>query len=1514
MRSVLLTAILAAVGIVLLVYMALYIPAVQRAICSEAEKQLSDFLKTDVEIGSISIAPFNQLELYDVKIPSPDGKPCIAIDKLGAGIALWRLIRHGEIEITYAEIIGLDFRLIKPAPDKPLNIKFLIDAFKPKEPGKPPTKFDLRLHSIVLRSSRFSFDKMWLPRKDNKELIDFNHLAFSGIRADINIPRLKNDHFDIELRSLAFDERSGLKLENMTCNALLTNKSLSLKDLHILFPGTFITPSDFYLAYDGYDDIVRALKEETHSLELKSNKVTLSDFSAFAAPLGAFSEPMNLSLEAKGNAKHLDIAKLLVSTPDNRLELNLKAKVSSLDNMEEFMAEAKQLRFAVNAAEAEKIIMRLAPLSDKAADILLRLGSINLDATAIASTKVLETKASLSSSLGSLALDGVFSFPAKGEIGIDAHASTEGFNFGQMLAQSNLGSAAFDADADLRIAGKNSEGALQASIDFLELGSNRLSGIDLDLKKSGNIVDAIVESTDPNLDISADALADITPGHYSLKTQVDLRNFRPAAFNLMHSLGDANIAFKANADLAGANIDDMLGSLNLSGVKFERHAQKSLYLNELEIISSKEDAGNIRSLSLGSDWLSAKIEGDYKLSALPDAFKRIAAQTIPALAGIITYAPTRPMNFDFNLDIKPDNSLTEFFNLPIRLLVPIPISGALNDSIGRASFKVDIPYLQQGKDKLIRSTALAAIADSRNKSASLNLATLFPGKKGDIGLNLSMLSNSNDIFTDISWKFHRPGDYDGKVSLSTTLLPMARGVRPEVDVKINPSVIHVADTAWHIGAGALALRDGKIDINNISVANGQQFVHIDGTASALPTDTMKVEFSDFSLDYLFETLAINYVTFGGNATGRAVATQVLSKHPIAITDGLTVTNLSYNGALLGDFAKLKGTWNNDEKCVGIGAEIFERGRRTALVDGGVWVGSDSLYFDFDADKVNVGFLKPFMAAFSSGVEGRASGKAKLYGNFHDIDLAGRLFADTIRMKVDYTNTWYAGSDSVFISPGRIDIPAFRIYDRAGHSAKVSGTVRHHYFHEPSFQFRLSDARNLLAYDTNAANNPDWYGTVYVNGGAQITGRPGIVNVQVDVATAANTIFTYVLNDTQAAEEYTFLTFSDKRRENAERIRAARDTVPEFVARFNRRIEEENSRASIFAIDLRVSVTPEAKLIIVMDPRAGDKITARGQGPMQIAYDSETDQLRMYGKYSIDEGNYNFTLQDLIIRDFKISPGSSIAFNGDPLAATLDISASYRVNTNLTDLDKSFASDRELNRTNVPVDAMLIVKGDLQNPEIDYDIKLPTLTADVERKVKSIISTDDLMSRQIIYLLALNRFYTPEYMSTSSNGGELASVASSTISSQISNILGQISDKWSIAPSFRSDKGDFSDTEVDLALSSRLLNNRLLLNGNFGYRDRSTSQTTFVGDFDIEYLLNRSGNLRLKAYNHFNDQNYYLRSALTTQGIGVVYRRDFDNPFTFLRRKKRKEDEKKHSADSIPPIETKDASTHPDSIR
>ena len=44
--------------------------------------------------------------------------------------------------------------------------------------------------------------------------------------------------------------------------------------------------------------------------------------------------------------------------------------------------------------------------------------------------------------------------------------------------------------------------------------------------------------------------------------------------------------------------------------------------------------------------------------------------------------------------------------------------------------------------------------------------------------------------------------------------------------------------------------------------------------------------------------------------------------------------------------------------------------------------------------------------------------------------------------------------------------------------------------------------------------------------------------------------------------------------------------------------------------------------------------------------------------------------------------------------------------------------------------------------------------------------------------------------------------------------------------------------------------------------------------DVEYLLSESGKLRLKAYNHTVDR-YRLTTAKTTQGVGVLYKEDFE---------------------------------------
>jgi hypothetical protein len=392
------------------------------------------------------------------------------------------------------------------------------------------------------------------------------------------------------------------------------------------------------------------------------------------------------------------------------------------------------------------------------------------------------------------------------------------------------------------------------------------------------------------------------------------------------------------------------------------------------------------------------------------------------------------------------------------------------------------------------------------------------------------------------------------------------------------------------------------------------------------------------------------------------------------------------------------------------------------------------------------------------------------------------------------NCYYTASNvPIHIIPDYIEFSDIPIHDREGHEAKLGGWLKHDAFHRPEFNFAITDARNFLSYDTNPSINPDWYGTIYGNGSCFVDGGPGIVNIRVNMTSAPRSKFTFVMSDTEQADNYNFITFRDREAMAQPVVEQPVDSIELMLSQLKASVkQEENSEPSAYVIDLQGDITPDLALTVVMDPVGGDRIKATGSGHMRLTYNNN-GELGTYGKYTLDKGTYNFTLQDLILKDFTIRDGSSISFQGDPYAAVLDLEALYSLNANIRDLDESFANDHDLNRTNVPVHALLRAKGIISQPDISFDLEFPSLTTEAYHKVKSIISTDEMMNRQIIYLLALNRFYTPEYMGTTSNQNEfLTSVASSTIAGQLSSILGKMTDNLSIAPNVRTDKGDFSD--------------------------------------------------------------------------------------------------------------------------
>ncbi len=1490
-----------AVVLVAIVFIALYLvcsnPGMQKRARELAQREASAFLGAKVEIGDFAFMPFNEARLSDVRVFTPDGRRCVDIATLGAGINLWRLLTDRKIEITYVELVGLDASLWQARDGDPLNIDFIIKAFAPKQKNRPPARFDLKLHNVVVRRCKVSFDKWWKPSVSDSRKIDFNHLRVSDIKADIYLPRIANDNFEVDLRRLSLNVDSIFYLDNLQLKAHLTNHSLSVRDLEAQLPATTISPADFNLTFNGYKDIPEALKRGSHSLVLVDNPVSPADFRAFFPPLAQWSQTVSLSLDVSGNLDEVDIDNIGILSDGLRVEA--AASLSGLLHRENLKINLDDLRLKASSSFLSSVLDLIPSTGAHISRYVDAVGNLSLEAAGHAdmAERAADADCRIGTSSGEVSISGSTHWQGK-DIAFSGMAETEALDLSGLPSLGDFGSVSFSVEGEGSVISGDFNGNVALSVPQMVYRGRPITNIEVNAGKADRDVTASFRIDDPSAVMHADLAAVIDGVNSVAKASVGVSRFIPSDFGLATAYSNYVAAVDVDVDLKGNSLSNMTGKATVSDFDFSRPGSPSLHVNDMTLTSDVNYDGTYI-YGVKSDFLNGTIHGRFDFPSLGSDLKWMLAQCIPALFDTRRDADVPGTMAQLNLTVYPDEGLADFFHLPVSPLVPLQITGVFDTSLGAASLTASLPYMRQGSNKLVRDISLKANIDASKGVTGLKASTIYPAKKGDIKIDLGVYGKYNDVMADIGLQSVSGPKVEGKLSLDFNI-DRRQGLTgaPDVRVGVVPSELNIGNAVWKIAPAAISCRGNVISIDNLRMWHDSQLVDISGVASPSPADTVDIRLHDFDLDYLFDTLNINYVTFGGRATGHIAGSSLLSRAPHAATRFLHVDSLSYNGTVLGN-GDLSSSWDNEAKEVKIRADIADvsgRGGRRALVDGGVWIGRDSLSFDIDANKVDVGFMKPFMSAFTSDVGGRASGHVKLFGTFSDIDLTGRIFADSIGMKVDYTNVYYHGSDSVFIEPGKIIIPDFRLYDRYGNSAILNGVVGHRYFHEPTFTFKVSEARNLLCYDTNATLNPDWYGRVFGSGGGMLRGVPGLVTIDIDMATRRNSTFTFVLNDTQAADDYKFLSFSDRRAEA--RMVAEADSTRDFTALFRKQIQQASEDVpSNFRLGIRATVTPQAELNIIMDPIGGDKITARGSGAMQIDYDADNDQMLMYGKYVLDEGKYNFSLQDIILKDFTIRHGSSISFNGDPLRAMLDITALYRVNTNLTDLDKSFSTDKDLNRTNVPVDAVLKVTGEMTSPDISFDIDLPTLTEDVERKVKSIISTDDMMSRQIIYLLALNRFYTPEYMGGGSNGGELASVASSTLSSQLSNMLGRLTDKFTLSPAFRSDKGDFSDLEFDVALSSRLLNNRLLINGNFGYRDRSTSSTTLVGDFDIEYLLSRSGNLRLKAYNHFNDQNYYLRSSLTTQGIGIIYRRDFNNPFTFLKKRKKKAASSKNAADS-----------------
>jgi hypothetical protein len=281
---------------------------------------------------------------------------------------------------------------------------------------------------------------------------------------------------------------------------------------------------------------------------------------------------------------------------------------------------------------------------------------------------------------------------------------------------------------------------------------------------------------------------------------------------------------------------------------------------------------------------------------------------------------------------------------------------------------------------------------------------------------------------------------------------------------------------------------------------------------------------------------------------------------------------------------------------------------------------------------------------------------------------------------------------------------------------------------------------------------------------------------------------------------------------------------------------------------------------------------------------------MRGTLGLDRGTYKFTIQDIFPKEFKIANTSRLIFEGDPFNARLDLRTRLHLpSVPLTDLNTETSKKKT-----AKVNCLMDIGGTLTKPQLTFDIELPEANEEERDLLASVASTQEQKTTQFIYLLGVGKFYTYDYNNMNSENQSstmMESLISSAISGQVNNMLSQMTDNENIdiSGNFITNEKGWNCMEVGGMITYRLLNNRLVINGNLSYRDNPYNNRNFTGDFDIRYIFDKRGIFSIKGYSKTNDR-YFSRTDLITRGIGLMIHHNFNKWFS-LKKKKRKEKNK-----------------------
>jgi hypothetical protein len=1005
------------------------------------------------------------------------------------------------------------------------------------------------------------------------------------------------------------------------------------------------------------------------------------------------------------------------------------------------------------------------------------------------------------------------------------------------------------------------------------------------------VISGTFDIKDPN--IEAEIEAKLSDEHInnkslnSIKLQASINHYNPQALHLTDQWGGAMLSGQIEADIAAHNLNDAQGNIRLSNFTISATEEHPAYrLDNLNVTTGSEDG--IHFITIKSDFADAELKGQFDYKTLAASFTNLIKSKLPTLPFLPEKTTKSNNNFVLRLMVSKSDWLRRIFNIDLQLRQPVTLQARVNDFTNELYLNGDIPsFAYNGAWYSDGYVNISSPADTMRCNVSIQ-KQMDNGQHFELGLSAN--AANNNLTTSLIWDNHDETErMSGQLN---TIMQLYHNVvnKPEAHFRIMPSHIILRGEGWDLEPSDVLYSDKFLLIDHFSLHHGAQHIIVDGIASKNETDSLTIDLRDVEVGYILDLVNFHSVEFSGKASGKACAWSLFDE--FKANADLNVDEFKFERGRMG-VLNAQANWNHEAQQIDIHAIADDGPDAKTRINGYVSPVHNTIDLAIEADCTSIEFMHNFTKSFLSSIKGRGEGMARLSGTLDNINLTGKLIVDGEASVTPLNTTYKLVRDTVVMIPDEIELRHMRIVDALGNEGFLSGGIHHEHLTNLSYDLFV-EANDLLAYDFKDFSNPDgsestFYGTVYASGNVSISGHGNDVIINCNVTPQPGSVFVYNAASPDAISNQEFISWEEPN--NTSISHQAGSTSP-----VNSRADDTN-----IYINFQINATPNAALKLLMDEGTKDYITLYGNGSLRASFHNK-GTFNMFGTYTVDHGTYGITIQNIIKKNFTFNRDGTIVFGGDPYQAALNLQAVYTVSgVSLSDLNigNSFSSNT------IRVNCLMNIGGQPAAPQVDFDLEMPTVNADEQQMVRSIINGQQEMNQQVVYLLAIGRFYNQGANNSTSTTGErtdqtslaMQSFLSGTLSSQINTLINQFikNDNWNFGANISTGDEGWHNAEYEGVINGRMLNNRLLINGQFGYRDNATQASpSFIGDFDLQYLLYPNGNLALKVYNQTNDR-YFTKSSLNTQGIGLIMKKDFNGLRDLFSSKKRK---KKSAASDV----------------